>query len=155
VNRTSVPRGRLAIVVAAFLLAVLASCMSSRLAPHDQTIADGLAALQVRHTQFFDQLQQTAGTPDAAWECHQDWYEETRAQVAALRTRAASYGLASDPTGQALDLLDRSLDELEAAHAKGLSGGEIPVLRTLFDSQFRMLIQLEAGKRPAVAEVTP
>ena len=55
-----------------------------------------------------------------------------------------------------LALLDQSVAELETAHVDGLSAAEIPVLRTLFDSQLRMLVQLEAArKRTPVAEVLP
>jgi hypothetical protein len=142
-------------IIAAVVLALLAGCVS-RVAPHDAEIAAGLAELQSSHTRFFDELQRTAGTPDAAWECHTAWYEETRARIAALHTRAASYELKNDPTSHSLELLGKSVDELEAAHAGGLSGGEISVLRTLFDSQLRMLIELETAKeRPAAVEVTP
>lgn len=139
--------GKLALPIAAFLLALLAGC-ASRVAPHDTAIAAGLAKLQASHARFFDQLQQTAGTAGAAWESHSAWYVQTRAELAVLRTRAASYGLKHDPTAGALELLEQSVDELEQAHAEGLSPGEIPLLRTLFDSQLRMLIQLEAAKQP-------
>jgi hypothetical protein len=138
----------------AVVLALLAGCVS-RVAPYDETIAAGLAKLQSSHARFFDELAQAAGTPDAAWECHVAWYEQTRAEIAALRTRAASYHRKNDPTAGALEMLDRSLDDLEEAHAGGLSREEIPVLRTLFDSQLRMLIELEAAKKRAPAEVTP
>lgn len=147
-------RGALAVLLTALVLAVPAACVS-RVAPYDQTIATGLAKLQASHTRFFDELQQTAGTPDAAWNCHAAWYGETRAEIAALRVRAASYGLEKDPTVAAMELLERSLNELEQAHAQGFSAGEIPVLRTLFDAQLHMLIELEAAKkRPAIAEVS-
>ena len=152
-------RGRfatlIAAVVLAVVLAVVAGCVS-RVAPHDAVIAAGLADLQSSNSRFFDELRRTAGTPDAAWECHIAWYEETLAEIAALRTRAESHGVKNDPTVEALELLQRSVAELEEAHAEGLSAGEIPVLRTLFDSQLRMLIELEAAKkRAASTEVSP
>lgn len=147
--------GAVALLLTAFVLAGPAACVS-RVAPHDESIAAGLAKLQASHTRFFDELQQTAGTPDAAWNCHAPWYEETRAEIAAIRVRAASYGQPNDPTVQAIDLLDKSLTELEQAHAQGFSAGEIPVLRTLFDAQLHMLIELEAAKkkRSAFGEVS-
>ena len=142
-------------IIAAVVLALLAGCVS-RVAPHDAELAAGLAELQSSHTKFFDELQRTAGTPDADWQCHIAWYEDTRARIAALRNRAASYNLKNDPTSHSLELLDKSVNELEEAHAEGLSQAEIPVLRTLFDTQLRMLIQLEAAKeQPRAAEVTP
>jgi hypothetical protein len=148
-------KGRIhAAALLTLLLALLTGCVS-RVAPHDETIAAGLAELRSRNTRFFDELQQTAGTPDAAWECHIAWYEETHAKIGALRTRAASHGLKSDPTADALALLDRSVAELEQVHAEGLSRGEIPLLRTMFDSQLHMLIELEEAKKRKPAEVAP
>ncbi|HYC91872.1 MAG TPA: hypothetical protein VEO54_21850 [Thermoanaerobaculia bacterium] len=147
-------RANAATLVVALLLALPAGCMS-RIAPHDPTIAAGLADLQTSHARFFDGLQLSTGTPEGAWECHRHWYEETRAAIAVLQVRAASHGRKDDPTAKAIDLLAKSVDELEQAHAEGFSAGEIPVLRTLFDSQLRMLIQLEdAKKRPGIAEVS-
>jgi len=148
-------RGNVAMLIAAIVLALLTGCVS-RVAPHDAIIAAGLADLQSSNSRFFDELQQTVGTPDAAWECHAAWYEETRAEIAALRVRAGSYDRKNDPTVAALELLEKSVNELETAHAEGLSAGEIPVLRTLFDSQLRMLIELEAAKKRTTAtEVSP
>lgn len=143
-----------AALLIALLIVAPAGC-ASRIAPHDETIAAGLADLRSRHTRFFDELQQAAGTPDAAWECHIAWYDETHAEIAALRSRAASYGLKSDPTADALALLDRSVAELEQVHAEGLSRGEIPMLRTMFDSQLHMLIELEEAKKRTSARGTP
>lgn len=148
-------RDTFATLIAAIVLALLAGCLS-RVSPYDDTIAAGLTSLRSSNTRFFDELQQTAGTPGAKLESHAAWYEETRAEIVALRTRAAAYGMKNDPTVRSLELLGASLDELEKVHAKGISAGEIPVLRTLFDSQLRMLIELESAKRrPADGEVTP
>jgi hypothetical protein len=139
-------------LLALILLALPAGCMP-RVARHDAAVAAGLAALQSSNTRFFDALQLTAGTPAASWERHAAWYEETRAEIGALRIQAAAHGARNAPTIDALALLEDSIDELESAHAAGLSAGEIPVLRTLFASQLRMLIQLEAAKTRT--EVSP
>jgi hypothetical protein len=148
-------RGKLTAIFAALVLALLSGCASS-VVPHDEDLADGLAGLQSSTGWFFDQLQQVTGTPDADWVHHAAWYEETRSEIAALPVRASATGATNDPTLLALVLLDQSVAELETAHAAGLSAAEIPVLRTLFDSQLRMLIQLEtARQRTPVAEVKP
>lgn len=148
-------RAKLTAILAAIVLALLSGCASS-VAPRDEALAGGLAGLQSSTDRFFDQLQQVIGTPEAAWVRHAGWYEETRVEIAALRLRAAAHGATNDPTLDALALLDQSVAELETAHAVGLSAAEIPVLRTLFDSQLRMLVQLEAAKRQVpVAEVLP
>jgi len=148
-------RGKLTAILAAIVLALLSGC-ASRVAPRDEALADGLAGLQSSTGRFFDQLQLVIGTPDADWVSHAAWYEETRTEIAALRVRASASGVTNDATLDALALLDQSVAELETAHAEGLSAAEVPVLRTLFDSQLRMLVQLEAAKsRTPVAEVLP
>ena len=148
-------RGKLASLIAGLLLAILGGC-ASRLAPHDPSIAAGLVSLQSSNDRFFDELRAVAGTPDAAWECHTEWYTQTRADIAALRVRAASHGAASDPTIEALALLEQSIEDVEELHVAGLSAGEIPVLHSLLSSQLRMLMELEsAKKRGPLAGVMP
>jgi hypothetical protein len=147
-------RGKFTAILAALVLALLSGCMSS-VAPRDEALVTGLTGLQSSAGRFFDQLQQVIGTPDADWVRHAGWYEETRTEIATLRFRAAAHGTAIDSTLDALALLDQSVAELETAHAEGLSAAEIPVLRTLFDSQLRMLVQLEATKVRTPVEVWP
>lgn len=148
-------RGKLMAILVVIVLALLSGC-ASRVAPRDEALAEGLAGLQSSTDRFFDQLQQVIGTPDAAWVRHAAWYEETRSAIAALRVRASAAGATNNATLDALAMLDQSVAELETAHAVGLSAAEVPVLRTLFDSQLRMLVQLEAAKqRMPVAEVLP
>lgn len=146
-------RGTLAMLFIAVLLALPAAC-ANRAAPHDALLAAGLAELRASTDSFFEELQRTAGTPDAAWESHIAWYEQTRAAIDALRKRAASSGVKDDLSLKALDRLDDSVDQLEGAHAAGLSAGAIPVLRTLFDTQLHVLIELDAAAKPP-AEVSP
>ncbi|HET8775273.1 MAG TPA: hypothetical protein VFP80_15850 [Thermoanaerobaculia bacterium] len=146
-------RGTFATLFTALTLTLLISCVN-RVATHDAVLAAGLAELRASNDSFFEELQRTAGTPDAAWEAHIAWYEQTRAAIDALRKRAASSGVKDDLAIMALDTLDECVDQLEGAHATGFSAGEIPVLRTLFDSQLRMLIELEAARKPP-AEVSP
>ena len=147
-------RGKFTAILAALVLALLAGCMST-VAPRDEALVSGLAGLQSSTGRFFDQLQLVIGTPDADWVRHAGWYEETRLEIATLRVRASAHGAANEATLDALALLDQSVAELETAHAEGLSAAEIPVLRTLFDSQLRMLIQLEAAKQRTPVEVSP
>ena len=153
-------RGKAITVAAAIVLALLTGC-SNRIAPHDAAIATGLAVLRESTDRFFDELRQSAGTQHGTWEYHANWYEETRAAIGTLRGQAAVYGSPNAPTVDALDVLKKGVDQLEEMHTAGLSAGEIPVLHTLFDSQLRMLIELEAAKKRDVPkggkppEVTP
>lgn len=83
------------------------------------------------------------------------WYEETRAWIAALRLHASARGPQSAPALRALELLESCVDDLEKAQAAGLSPGELPLLRTICDTQLRLLVQLEAARQRGTAEVSP
>jgi hypothetical protein len=143
-------RIHLATVIALAALATLAACVS-RVAPYDEVLASGLTGLRSNNALFFDQLHEAAGTAAAGRERYGAWYTETRIAVGALRSRAATYGNRNDATVNALELLEQSIAELEAAHTRGFSAAEVRVLRTLFDSQLHMLIELEAAKKRATA----
>lgn len=128
------------------LVAFLTAGCAARIAPYDPTLNDGLAGLQTKIAGFLEELEQRAGTPDAAWEKHAAFYESVRADLQDLRFRAAAHG-GNELTLGSLDLVSDSIDDLEQLHRSGLNGTEIPILRSLFETQLRMLIQLETAKR--------
>jgi len=66
--------------------------------------------------------------------------------VARLRAEAGAQP-GNGLTVQSLDLIQKNLEKLEAMHAGGITAEEIEIVRTLFDTQFRMLVQLENAKK--------
>ena len=127
-------------------LLLAAGCALRPAAPYDAGLDGGLAELQVKVDTFLEGLQRQAGTPDGAWDRHASFYEGVRKDVEILRSRAAAHA-GNDVTLGSLDRLAASIDDLERLHRDGLKGAEIPILRSLFDSQLRMLIQLESAKK--------
>jgi hypothetical protein len=133
----------------AFLLAAvtsIVSCSGYFIAAYNPAVDEGATKLQQNIDGFLDELQKTAGTPAGDYENHEAFYEETRASIQSLR-ELASQQRGNDLTLRSLDLIGNNLDKLEALHADGITPKEIDVARTLFDTQFRMLVQLENAKK--------
>jgi hypothetical protein len=144
-------------LTALILLATLApAACAGRIAPYDQAVERDLVVLYANLSGFFDQLQTAAGTPAAEWERHQAFYDRTRAEIAAVRARAALLP-GNDQTVRAVDLLAQTLGEIEEMHAEGITAPEIPILRQMIGAQLRALIRLETAKKaPSPAgEVSP
>ncbi|HTD83791.1 MAG TPA: hypothetical protein VK648_08385 [Gemmatimonadaceae bacterium] len=133
----------------AILLAALASivsCSGYFMATYDPAVDGGATELQQKIDRFLTDLQQRAGTPAAAFDQHAAFYDDVRGDIQELRD-LASRQRGNELTLQSLDLIENNVDKLEALHADGISVQEIDVVRTLFDTQFRMLVQLENAKK--------
>ncbi|HUP60258.1 MAG TPA: hypothetical protein VNA69_07550 [Thermoanaerobaculia bacterium] len=122
------------------------SCSSYFIAGYDEVIDGGAVALQQKVHAFLIELQTTAGTGAGAYEQHADFYEDVRGDLDVLRN-AASLQRGNELTIESLRLIEDNVGRLEGMHAAGISRQEIDVVRTLFDTQFRMLVQLENAKK--------
>ena len=138
------------------LAVLIAGCSASRIAEYDENIDRGAAELHAKFNGLFDDLQRTAGTPDGAYERYAAQYDQLRVDIAGLQSRVALQSN-NQLTNTSLTLLDDNLHQLEVAHRDGLTAGEVPILRKLFDTQLRNLVQLETAKKrdAATAEVQP
>ena len=135
------------------LLAVLAGCTWQRIADYDPSVDQGAVQMQASFNALFDDLQGSAGTPAGEYELYASRYDHLRTTVTQLQSQAALQ-TGNEITSTSLTLLHDNLQQLELAHRDGLTAGQVPVLRKLFDTQLRMLVQLEAAKkRDAAAEV--
>ena len=135
--------------VKAVLLAAVTSvvsCSGYFIATYDPAVDEGATKLQQDVDGFLVELHETAGTPAGDYESHEAFYGDTRASIQSLRD-IASQQRGNELTLQSLDRIEKNLDRLEALHADGISPKEIDVARTLFDTQFRMLVQLENAKK--------
>ena len=133
-----------AILLAA--VASLVSCSGYFIATYNPAIDSGATELQQKVDGFLADLQQNSGKPEAEYERHTAFYTGVRGDIQALRD-VASQERGNDLTLQSLQLIDNNVDKLEALHADGITPQEIGVVRTLFDTQFRMLVQLENAKK--------
>lgn len=128
------------------LAIVVAGCTGRYLAQYDEIVDRGAANLQFRFNALFDDLQRTAGTPAGEYGLYSAEYRDLYVQIADLQWHAALHPR-NGPTNTSLALLDDNLHALENAHRRGLTPGEVPVLRKLFDTHLRMLVQLEVAKK--------
>ena len=133
----------------AILLTIAAlgvSCSSYFIAEYSEAVDGGATKLQQKVDGFLTELQSTAGTAEGDYEGHEEFYAEARSDIDELRT-AASLQRGNGITLESLDLIEDNLDKLERMHAQGISAKEIAIVRQLFDTQFRMLVQLENAKK--------
>lgn len=135
--------------VKAIVLAAVTSivgCSSYFIAQYDPAVDSGATALQEKVDRFLSELEGTAGTPAGDYEQHAEFYDEVRGDIQSLRD-AASRQRGNDLTVRSLDLIANNVEKVEAMHSDGISAEEIAIVRTLFDTQFRMLVQLEVAKK--------
>jgi outer membrane murein-binding lipoprotein Lpp len=133
-----------ALLIAA--VASVVSCSGCFMAGYDPQVDSGATQLQQKVDRFLTDLERTAGTPAGEHKENQAAYRELRSDLAALRDLAGSQR-GNGLTVQSLDRIGNNLDKLEEMHAGGISAKEIEIARALFDSQFRMLLQLENAKK--------
>jgi hypothetical protein len=131
---------------AALTIALLIfGCACFSIADFDPELATGAGALQQKFALFLSRLGECAGTPEADYSQHgafyvEAWQDLERLEAAALRQPD------NELTLRSIDAIRDNLAELEGLHRLGLSRGEVEVISTLFDTQFRMLVELENVK---------
>ena len=125
---------------------LILGCSVRYIAEYDPVVDGNARHLQAKLDALFEDLSRTAGTPEGAYEHYAARYEAMRADVAGLQYDAATQSK-NELTSTSLSLLDDNLQQLEVAHREGLSRAEVPVLRKLFDTQLRMIVQLETAKK--------
>jgi len=127
-------------------VASIAGCSTYFIATYNPAVDSGATELQQKVDVFLNDLERTAGTPAGAYERNAGTYDELRGDIQTLR-ELASQQRGNDLTVHSLDLIENNVDKLQAIHADGISPKEIDIVRTLFDTQFRMLVQLENAKK--------
>ena len=115
------------------------------IAKYDPAIEGGAAVLHGKVSEFLNNLRECAGTPEGEYELHAEFYAVARADLAALRTIAGTHAN-NERTIRSLEAIGENLDELEAIHREGVSSEEVALITQLFDTQFRMLAELEKRK---------
>lgn len=126
-------------------------CTVRYIAEYDPAVEGNVRQLQTKFDALFSDLARTAGTPDGDYAHYAVRYDSLRADIAGLQHDAA-FVPRNEITNTSLLLLDDNLHQLEVAHRDGLAPAEVPVLRSLFDTQLRMIIELETAKKRERAE---
>ncbi len=116
------------------------------IAGYDPSPGGDTSKLHRKLADFLDELRETAGTPEGAYDRSAQFYAAVRMDLGALRIDAQSQP-GNERTLRTLESIDQNLDELEAVHHDGVSAEEVAIIAQLFDAQFRMLEHLESMKR--------
>jgi hypothetical protein len=122
-------------------------CTVKLVADYDETTDKAVTALQMNVEAFLVNLERNFGTPEAAYEHHTEFYDQTKVQLSAIRTRAAARPK-NEETVQQLDLLASSLASLEDLHELGFEDvAEFEPLRNAFQTSFTAILALELAKK--------
>lgn len=135
-------------VLVTLLLAIgISGCTVKLVADYDEVTDQSVTALQMHVESFLVGLERKFGTPEAAYELHTGFYDQTKVQLSALRVRAAARPK-NEVTVQQLDLLASSLNSLEQLHELGFEDvAEIQPLRNAFRTSFTSILALELAKK--------
>ena len=133
------------IVILAVALAMF-GCAWLSIGDYDPALDGGAAALKEKVATFLESLRECAGTPEGEYARHTGFYAEARADLAELRALAEVHA-GNERTLRSLESIGENLDELEAIHRIGVTSAEVAIIAQLFDTQFRMLAQLEKAKQ--------
>jgi len=127
------------------LVLLMLGCACFSIADFDPAVATGSEALKEQFHVFLAGLAECAGTSDAAYENHTQFYESAAKELDLLQAQARRQPN-NELTLRSLEAIRDNLDELEALHRIGISRAEVEIIAQLFDTQFRMLHDLEQAK---------
>jgi hypothetical protein len=133
------------IIIIAFLALFTCACNDPFMPGYDAQIDHRGNALQNKVNRFLNDLQRTAGTPAAAYENHKRFYSEMRTELKGLRDAAAKLPR-NEATLNCIAPIEENVAVLETLHRTGITAAEVPVLRTIFETQFQALLHLEDAK---------
>lgn len=124
---------------------VVFGCACFSIADFDPEVVSGTEALHEKFERFLSTLGECAGTPEGEYSRHDAFYAEAWQDLE--RLEFVAQGRANNKlTLESIESIRDNLAELEALHRAGISRGEVDVITMLFDTQFRMLVELENTK---------
>jgi hypothetical protein len=149
----STPLGRLARLGAMLLLAlalILPQSACTRItliSSYDEVIDHSATELQRRMDAFLTMLADKEGTPEASYDANKEFYSDYAVDLRSLKVRAMVQPK-NQITGQQVDLMTASLEELRKAHESGpISADAVPTFRDLFNQSWGAIIALEMAKK--------
>lgn len=130
---------------ALWALILLAGCAVNWVAPYDAVFDQGVSQLHLDTNAFLVRMASTG----ASYEGNSRFYQEVQGKIGALRARAEFYGTEKNKgTLSLLDSLAANFENLKELHGAGpLTGDAGKHARTLINSNFRSLLQVELAKK--------
>jgi hypothetical protein len=137
----------LSILVSLNLIVSTAGCSIKLISDYDEATDKAVTQLQRKVDGFLVDMQRKAGTAEAEYAKHAQFYDEASVDVDAIRVRAQAMPK-NDITVQQIKLIQDSLDKLKQLHKLGFSSPEeIAPLRSAFDISFTAILKLELAKK--------
>jgi len=114
---------------------------------YDEVIDHSASELQRRMDAFLTMLVDKEGSPQASYDSTKIFYSDYAVDLRSLKVRALSQPK-NQITGQQIDLMTSSLEELRKAHESGpISADAVPTFRDLFNQSWGAIIALEMAKK--------
>ncbi|MGH1362767.1 MAG: hypothetical protein ACRBF0_04365 [Calditrichia bacterium] len=129
------------------LLLVLSSCTPQLISTYDEKVENSLMDLHGKLETFFIDMEDKVGTPAADYFVHKEFYNDLKLNLSylSIRCRAKSH---NERTVEQLELLEKSLHNLEEIHKDGIATYElIRTLRDQFTIAMTAILQLELAKK--------
>ncbi|HEY8256395.1 MAG TPA: hypothetical protein VIG08_01945 [Gemmatimonadales bacterium] len=136
------------LVLAPALIIPQAGCTRITLiSSYDEQIDHSATDLQRRMDAFLTMLADKEGAPQASYDSNKTFYSDYAVDLRSLKVRAMGQPK-NQITGQQLDLMLGSLEELRKAHQSGpIAADAVPTFRDLFNQSWGAIIALEMAKK--------
>ncbi len=137
----------LSIILPVVLAFATTGCSIKLISDYDEATDKAVTQLQRKVDGFLVDMQRKAGTPEAEYAKHAQFYDEARVDIDAIRVRAQAIPK-NDITVEQIKIVQDSFDKLEQLHKLGFSSPEeIAPLRSAFDTSFTAILKLELAKK--------
>lgn len=136
------------LVLALVLVIPHAGCTRITLiSSYDEQIDHSATELQRRMDAFLTMLANKEGTPQASYDSNKTFYSDYAVDLRSLKVRAMGQPK-NQITGQQLDLMIESLEQLRKGHESGpIAADAVPTFRDLFNQSWGAIIALEMAKK--------
>jgi hypothetical protein len=133
-------------VLLSLLLVTLCGCAHLWPVEYDDQAQVSVALIQKRMELFLAEMERQIGKPEGNYVNNAKFYDDLRAEINTVRTRAAAIPDNKYTVSQ-LGLLNLCLLNLEKSHEFGLIMEDIPPMRDAFNSYSNTIIKYDISKR--------
>jgi hypothetical protein len=128
-------------------IALLGGCTVKLISDYDEQTDKALTALQRKMETFFVDLEDKIGTEEADYRYYEDFYDEVKVDISAIRLRASALPK-NEITLKQVTLLEENIQLLEEVHKEGIVAVEvIQPIRDDFNTALSNILRLELAKK--------
>jgi hypothetical protein len=131
---------------------LLGACTVKLISDYDPQTDQALTALQRKMETFFVDLEDKIGTEQAEYRYFEDFYDEVRVDISAIRLRASALPK-NEITLEQVVRLEENIGLLEEVHEEGIGSVEVvQVIREDFNTALSNILRLELAKKRGEAD---